>query len=100
MASQEPAVDHRKLPTKFFHSYVQHTIVRSDSSLDRRRVQNWHRRQELGRGSFGTVFLEESREGEFRAVKEVAKSKSRTIDRTRELTAMAILAKVRDMNGP
>ena len=97
MASLEPAVDRHKLTTKFFDGYVQHTIVRSD----RRRAQNWYRRQELGRGSFGTVFLEESREREFRAVKVLAKTQSRiTIDHTRELKAMAVLAKVRDMNSP
>ena len=54
------------------------------------------RNRELGRGSFGTVFLEKSERGDSRAVKEIAKDKNSAtrIDYKRELMAMAILAKV------
>ena len=65
-------------------------------------VTNWYRDRELGRGSFGTVFLEKSGKGEYRAVKEIAKNKNRrvVIDYRRELMAMAILAKVRELDSP
>ena len=59
-------------------------------------VETWHRVQELGRGGFGIVFLERSAGGEQRAVKEIPKDKSR-IDYKRELMAMAVLAKVREL---
>ena len=105
MASLDLAVDYHKLDTKFFADHVQHTTFRSDASQGKRRVKvvkKWYRDRELGRGSFGTVFLERSEKGEYRAVKEIAKDKNSTIkiDYKRELTAMAILTKVRDIDAP
>ena len=110
MASLDLAVDYHKLDTKFFADHVQHTTFRSDASQGRRRVKvvkKWYRDRELGRGSFGTVFLERSEKersekGEYRAVKEIAKDKNSRImiDYKRELTAMAMLTKVRDMDAP
>lgn len=100
-------IDYHKLPTTFHPDHVQHTTYRSDAVLGRRRVkvvQNWYRDQELGRGSFGTVFLEKTWEGECRAVKDVAKGRdgARTVkvDYRRELMAMATLAKVREIEVP
>ena len=65
-------------------------------------VENWYRDRELGRGSFGTVFLERSERDEYRAVKDIAKNKNSriAIDYRRELMAMARLERVRDMDGP
>ena len=105
MASPDLVIDYHKLDTKFLADHVQHTTFRSDASQGRRRVKvvkKWYRDRELGRGSFGTVFLERSEKGEYRAVKEIAKDKNSTIkiDYKRELTAMAILTKVRDIDAP
>ena len=102
MKSLDPNDSH-KLDTKFFNDHVQHTAVHSDASRGMRRVtvvKNWSRVREVGRGSLGTVFLEKSKEGKYRAVKEVAKDRRGIIDYRRELIAMAKLAKVRDMDGP
>ena len=65
-------------------------------------VKTWHRDRELGRGGSGTVFLEKSGAGELRAVKEIMKDKhTRTkINYERELMAMAILGKSREVTGP
>ena len=101
MAFPNLVIDYHRLDTKFFAGHVQHTTFHSDASQGRRRVKevkNWYRKREIGRGSFGTVFLEGSEGGEYRAVKEIAKDKgSRVkIDYRGELMAMAILGKVRD----
>ena len=103
MTSLDLVIDYHKLKTGFFNGYVRHTTFHSDASRGRRRVRvvkNWYRGRELGRGTFGTVFLERSERGEYRAVKEIAKDKDSKINYRRELAAMAILAKVRDMDGP
>ena len=62
---------------------------------------HWHRDRELGRGSFGTVFLERSDDAECRAVKDIAKRKNSrvAIDYRKEL-GIDILAEVRDMDSP
>ena len=105
MASPDLVIGYHKLETKFFTGHVQHTIVRSDASQGRCRakvVKKWYRDRELGRGSFGTVFLERSEKGEHRAVKEIAKdgNSAITIDYRRELMAMASLAKVQAAGTP
>ena len=105
MASPDPMIDYHKLDTKFFTGHVQHTTFHSDAPEGRRwvkEVTNWYRDREIGCGSFGTVFLERSEKGEYRAVKEIAKDKNSTIkiDYRRELMAMAILEKVRDIEVP
>ena len=96
-----------KLKTEFLNGHVRHTTFYSDASQGGRQVEvvkNWYRGRELGRGSFGTVFLETSEERQCRAVKEVAKERNSPIiiDYRRELMAMATLTnlKVRDMDGP
>ena len=99
MTSFDFAIGYHKLDTEFFSDHVRHTTFHSDVSRGRRRVavvKKWHRGREIGRGSFGTVFLETSENGELRAVKDIAKNKNSTIviDYRRELMAMAILAKV------
>ena len=104
MASTDLVVGYHKLDTVFFSGHVQHTTFHSDLPRGRRRVEvvkKWYRDRELGRGTFGRVFLERSERGEDRAVKEIAKRKDARmkIDYRRELMAMAILAKVGDMVG-
>ena len=105
MESLDFAIGYHKLDTEFLSGHVRHTTFHSDTSRGKRRVEvveNWHRGRELGRGSFGTVFLERSEKGEHRAVKDIVKQKGSrfVIDYKRELMAMARLAKVRDMRGP
>ena len=105
MASLDFAIGYHKPDTEFFDGHVRHTTFHSDPSRRMRRVAvvtNWYRDGELGRGSFGTVFLEKSGKGECRAVKDIAKNKNRriVIDYRRELMAMAILTKVRDVDSP
>ena len=100
MASSEIVIGYHKLDTTFYTNHVQHITLRSDASQGKRRVKevnSWYRDREIGRGSFGTVFLERSQKGEYRAVKVIAKdmNSTRRIDSRRELMAMAILAKVR-----
>ena len=100
MAFPNLVIDYHKLDTKFFAGHVQHTTFHSDAAKGKRRVKevkSWYRNREIGRGSFGTVFLERSERGEYRAVKEIAKDKGSRIkiDYRRELMAMAILGKVR-----
>ena len=99
MTSPDLVIGYHKLDTKFFTSHVQHTMFHSDAPEGRRRVKQveyWYRAREIGRGGFGTVFLERSQKGEYRAVKQIAKDKNSTIkiDHRRELMAMAILTKV------
>ena len=107
MASSETVIGYHKLDTTFYIDHVQHITYHSDAVLGKRRVkvvQNWYRDQELGRGSFGTVFLERSQKGECRAVKDVSKERdsARTakVDYRMELMAMAALAKVREIEVP
>ena len=102
MASPDIVIGYHKLDTKFLTGHVQHTTFHSDASQGRRRVKvtrKWYRERELGRGSFGAVSLERSERGEYRAVKEISKDRSSKVkvDYKRELMAMAILAKVRDI---
>ena len=106
MASLDLVIDNHKLETEFFNGHVRHTTFSSDA-LGRRRaeaVETWYRGRELGRGSFGTVFLERSKRGKYRAVKEIVKERNSPIiiDYRRELIAMAMLAdsNVRDMDAP
>lgn len=107
MASLNLVIDNHKLETEFFNGHVRHTIFHWDIFSGRRgveAVETWYRGRELVRGTFGTVFLERSERGEYRAVKEIVKERNSpiVIDYRRELIAMAILAdsNVRDMDAP
>ena len=60
-------------------------------------VKEWKRTKRIGRGAFGTVWLDRNRDEETRAVKEIAKEDSGTslkIDYKRELLALGRLSKV------
>ena len=97
-------VSYYELKTEFFDNYVAHAAYHSDASRGKRlvkAVKTWRRERRLGSGGFGTVFLERSGTDELRAVKVIEKDmNSRAkIDYRRELIAMAVLAKVRDIKG-
>ena len=77
MACPDLVIGYHRLDTKFFTGH-------SDASQGRRRlkvVEKWYRDRELGRGGFGTVFLERSGKGECRAVKVIAKDRKYEKDR-------------------
>lgn len=87
-----------KLETTFSREYTQHVYYVSGATPRQRKVrkeERWQRDKCLGAGSFGTVWLEkfttENGEVQQRAVKEMRKnaSKSKTIDYSRELEAIA-----------
>ena len=104
MTTPALSISYHRLDTTFFDGHVQHATFHSDTALGQRRVkvlENWYRDRELGRGTFGTVYLERSGKGELRAVKEIAKDRNSQIgiDYKRELAAMAILRQVRDTEG-
>ena len=88
-----------KLETQFYSDpdYTQHITYVSESGKDRRRTrkaERWKRKSRLGRGTFGTVWLEQCVLGEakdeLRAVKEVSKHGSG--DFNRELEAVAFFS--------
>lgn len=92
-------LDFWQLRAHFVGPFVEHRRYISDASRGIRKqleFKQWRRGRELGRGAFGTVFLEKEREGELRAVKELQKStyKEKAIDYLREILAMANMSKV------
>ncbi|CAH0021318.1 unnamed protein product [Clonostachys rhizophaga] len=81
-------------------SIVRHIVYTSNPHMRQRRMKKeeaWKRREKLGTGAFGQVYLEEllsgSEAGKLRAVKEIAKTPPqdprKEIDYTRELEAIA-----------
>ena len=79
-------------------TYTEHRRLFSDSSRQIRNqleIKRWRRERELGRGGFGTVYLEQETEGQLRAVKIVQKrSEKKAIEYLREVLAMANLSRV------
>ena len=93
-------IDYFQSPVRFTNSYTEHPCRVTDVSRGIRNVihvQRWSRQKELGRGGFGTVYLESERGGLLRAVKEVPKRSGRTVtmDYLREILTMAHFSKVR-----
>src|SRR6266498_1973428 len=99
MALATDLIDHFKLEADFLPDCVQHTILKSDTKLLKRRfrvVQRWKRRRVLGHGAFGIVWLESEQKGALRAVKEISKATAERLklDYRRELCALVKLSKV------
>jgi len=92
-------VPHSRIDTEFVNAdRTRHLFVSSDRRAGRRRLkveETWHRRRELGNGTFGRVWLEGCvdgpRKGQLRAVKEILKfgDCAATIDYNTELEAIA-----------
>ena len=79
-------------------TYTEHHRLFSDSSRQIRNqleIKRWKRERELGRGGFGTVYLEQETEGQLRAVKIVQRrSEKKAVEYLREVLAMANLSRV------
>jgi hypothetical protein len=84
-----------KLDTRFDDGFTKHVYFESGLERKTRREEHWKRRNPIGRGSYGRVWLEQCvvgrRDVEFRAVKEIPKlqQSSKPIDYTREIEAIA-----------
>ncbi len=77
------------------------TVQNSDRTRREVKIVKWKRTKFLGRGAFGSVWLEQDhKEKNLRAVKEIAKgtTTSPKLDYTRELLALSRLSKVRVEN--
>lgn len=87
-----------RLPMRTVSEYTVHSFIESTSAEGRRarrreREEYWERKQHLGIGICGTVWLEEcvaNGDSKLRAVKEIRKIApgSRSMDYTRELEAV------------
>lgn len=89
---QEFKFDSCKLQSFFHDGFIKHVVWRSKSQCE---ITEWNRSRILGRGTFGTVWLEkERRQGTLRAVKEMRKDVIGQ-EYSREILAMAKLKKVR-----
>lgn len=88
MTSKTAKSDQYKLETTFHEDYVIHTTYGSDLASGRRQVEiktKWKRKEVIGEGAFGTVWLEEEEaRGELRAVKRMS-NRVRNFDFSREL---------------
>ncbi|MCJ1455460.1 hypothetical protein MMC28_005815 [Mycoblastus sanguinarius] len=94
MASQD-LIDHYKLKVNFHADHTRHISY----SRKRKAERQWYRVKSLGRGGYGTVWLEREREtSSERAVKEVPKRTNTgpRIDYARELLAMAKFSRFQD----
>jgi hypothetical protein len=98
-------IEHFKLDAQYHHDYTLQVSYAPNPAQGFRKVRvekRWQREKPLGFGTFGTVWLEVSREGEGvtaeRAVKELRKGFLRQVgvDYGRELLALAKLSKVQD----
>ena len=93
-------VDHFKLEADFADDYTLHTYHKSDRSQGLRKIKvlkKWSRRESVGEGNFGTVWLEVEEDGSERAVKAISRRlcARNSIDYKKELAALAKLSKVR-----
>ena len=102
MASLSDLIDFFKLDAAF-DAITASTCekVRVSDRTQRKRqvvvVKEWKRIKRIGRGAFGTVWVEHDQEGNTRVVKEVVKetsSMSVKVDYKRELSALGRLSKV------
>lgn len=94
MSQISDLVHDSRLSTRFLsdntiHTYFESTTVFNRRARRQKRVETWVRSKELGRGSFGIVWLEQCpREDRLRAVKEIAKKKIQENAYHRELEAI------------
>ncbi len=91
-------IEDSRLETEVLPRHIRHVFVRRERAGRRRKVrvtENWVREDELGRGAFGTVWLEScqkpARRGvpRLRAVKEIHLDRFPNVDYSRELEAIA-----------
>ena len=97
MTALSDLVQDARLETLFHSQYLCHTYHDSDPRSGQRSIlrhEYWKRNRHLGRGSFGSVWLEECIEGpgghlngETRAVKEIKRPRD-SIDYIRELEVL------------
>ena len=100
--SASDLVDHFKLDAFYDSlSLMTHETLRVPDQAQHKRqvtvVKQWKRTKSIGRGAFGTVWLDRGEGDEVRAVKEVVKEDSGTllkINCKRELLALSRLSKV------
>ena len=96
-------VDHFKLDVDCISAVTQHTTYRSNRSQGLRNVKivkRWARQEEIGEGTFGSVWREvEQQDGSERAIKAISKRLCTryNIDYKKELAAMAVLSKYEDI---
>ena len=85
-----------KLETEFLADHVRHTKCLGRAKNRNEKVkEDWSNCEELGRGGFGVVYKQiEKATGNYRAIKMIDKRPYITLDYSRELLVMAILAKV------
>lgn len=95
--TQSDLIAQHKLETEFFLDYVRHInwLREAKNKYETVEEEEWRNCGELGRGGFGVVNRQmEKTTGRFRAVKTIHKRLPLKLDYSRELLAMAILAKV------
>lgn len=80
--------DEYKLSTEFVEGCWRHTIS-CDSGV---RTERWSRDKVLGKGGYGTVWLEREEKGALRAVKQISETKK--LLNSRELLALIKLQAV------
>lgn len=100
MTTSSDFIEHFKLETQWHEDHTLHVSYRSVRSRGHQKLRiedRWYRKQKLGQGAFGTVWLETNSDGADRAVKEIGRDHgfSSLVDYKRELLAMAKLSKVR-----
>lgn len=97
MTSDTAKSNQYKLETTFHGDYVIHTTYGSDLASGRRVVEiktKWKRKEVIGEGAFGTVWLEEEEaRGELRAVKRMS-NRARNFNCSRELYTLKKLMDV------